>query len=898
MASSEDNALDMKKVNICAGIDVGCTKSKVIYNKDGKEKFWIIPNKSLGLAEAADIPDAVKAICTKIRERFGLISKAVVVVPAVYSSRKKEDIKRVVSDAGISDVEILSEPEAAVMAYDFPSSENQNILVYDWGEREFQVTIFRQTSQGLKLIAYAADKHLGGHDFTQYLMDEMLDFLFDELNLDMASEKDSGLSHDIFLDNQAALQDGCEKLKKDLSFNETGRLSVVIEDASGQKKSFQHEYTRDEFKDCTTELRSQAKQTLRKALNQAKLKNEDISFIIMAGGTSISPIVQEAVYHYFGKKPYAAKSPMTVSAAGACLHACKSIETLQALPDVSVQALPSHKKKQSTQVQTRPEPPKKKPKTSTTDNHYYMNGKGERVDKNGNKLETQPAMSQSRPSISTQSRITASPIRKEEMFDPDTVAYYEKEAALGNATAQYHLGDCYNYGRGIEKDYWKALDWYKKAAQNGNYAAQKKLKELGVAPSYYATVKKEQPVQTQVKHKAKPQSQTNTSTQPRSTTSSIRNTGTSNPDIEYYKKEAERGNTVAQYHLGDCYYYGKGVEKDYWKAIDWYKKAAQHGNYIAQQRLEKLGFPPSSYAPIKKEQPVQTQTKPKAQTQSRSNISTQARSDAATVRKSNPLNPDTLEDTAEYYKKEAALGNATAQYHLGNCYYYGKGIEKDYWKATDWYKKAAQNGNHAAQQKLKELGYPSAVYSPVHKNEQPIQTQTRPKKKADDNAYGCFAAICFTLAIVVCCFIALPSGYIGKHVIDPICTKIEGFIFTSDLSLNGVELGEDADSLKKLGKPERVVGGNYIYHSIKVGTKGNKIVYLESMSEDAKTKRNIHPGSTGEEMINSYGGDFKSFKYKDLTIYEYSFKETKATGILRFAVDKDAKIKYISVRIP
>lgn len=318
---NSDKILDMRNAGVCVGIDVGCTQSKVVYTRDGTANFWIISNKSIGIDGSVDLTDSVQRICTLTRERFGIIHRAAVAVPVMCSTEKIEAIKKAVIASGISDVEILSAAEAAIRGYKLPYRDNQNILVYDWGERSLHVTILREESKQLKIIAYSENLALGGKNFTQALVEEMWDFIFDALDLDMTSEKDSGLPHNSFNENLEALQHGCEKLKNDLSQSTKGMLSLVLKDGSNQDKSFRCEYTRDEFEDCTSELRSQAKKTLEKALTQAKLKRGDIDFVILTGGTSKVSIIQETVQRYFGKKIYINQNPITVSAAGACSYA-------------------------------------------------------------------------------------------------------------------------------------------------------------------------------------------------------------------------------------------------------------------------------------------------------------------------------------------------------------------------------------------------------------------------------------------------------------------------------------------------------------------------------------------------------------------------------------------------
>ena len=127
------------------------------------------------------------------------------------------------------------------------------------------------------------------------------------------------------------------------------------------------------------------------------------------------------------------------------------------------------------------------------------------------------------------------------------IEWYRRSAEMGNADAQYKLGEFYYYGKGIEvkRNHPKALEWYRKSAEQGNAAAQYKLGDC-----YYCGEKKDY---------AKA--------------------------VEWYRKSAEQGNAAAQYKLGECYYYGKGIKQDYAKAVAWYRKSAEQGYADAQYNM-------------------------------------------------------------------------------------------------------------------------------------------------------------------------------------------------------------------------------------------------------------------------------------------------------------------------
>lgn len=695
---NSDKILDMRNAGVCVGIDVGCTQSKVVYTRDGTANFWIISNKSIGIDESVNLTDSVQRICTLTRERFGIIHRAAVAAPVMCSTEKIEAIKKAVIASGISDVEILSAAEAAVRAYKLPYRDNQNILVYDWGEKSLHVTILREESKQLKIIAYSENLALGGKNFTQALVEEMWDFIFDALDLDMTSEKDSGLPHNSFNENLEALQHGCEKLKNDLSQSTKGMLSLVLKDGSNQNKSFRCEYTRDEFEDCTSELRSQAKKTLEKALTQAKLKRGAIDFVILTGGTSKVPIIQETVQRYFGKKIYINQNPITVSAAGACSYAYSHSNLEAQYSKSGIQPL-SDKVSVGPIAELRAREQERKRNAPNSIQSMEVKKRGT--------LTTSPNTPQSQASF-------AKKTPKE-----------EPQKSLSATGSRYYIN-----GKGGRVD--------------------EKVVVKNTPPK----------------------------SEPQKTPSS----------------------TISRYYIN-----GRGERIDETKG----------------------------------------ELKPAYETKS--------------------SNRD-----KKSYKKEASQGEAMAEYILREGGHHRNGFGNVFGKSSVRHNKAIESAN-----KQKTSGDSSHL---------PL----------------IIAGLMLTLLTVIILeflWFYFP-GKSNRNILTAAIIKVEETFFASDLSLNGISLGNDVESLSYFGRPDQVIDGDYVYNSVKVGTRYSQIVYLESMSDDVKTKRGIHPGSTGEDMINAYGSNFKSFKYKDLTLYEYTFGTETAVGILRFAVNKASKIEYISIRIP
>ena len=182
----------------------------------------------------------------------------------------------------------------------------------------------------------------------------------------------------------------------------------------------------------------------------------------------------------------------------------------------------------------------------------------------------------------------------------------------GNAEWQNDQGEKYYYGRGVERDYGKAVEWYRKSAEQGNAEAQNNLGDCyadgqGIEQDYGKA-------------------------------------------MEWFCKSVEQGNADAQNNLGDCYFEGYGVARDYAKAVEWFCKSTAQGNAKGQFNL---GY---------------------------------------CYDKGHGVERDYAK-AVEWYRKSVAQGNADAQNNLGICYFYGRGVEQDYGKARELYSKAAAQGN-------------------------------------------------------------------------------------------------------------------------------------------------------------------------------------------------------------
>ena len=300
------------------------------------------------------------------------------------------------------------------------------------------------------------------------------------------------------------------------------------------------------------------------------------------------------------------------------------------------------------------------------------------------------------------------------------VEWYRKSAEQGNSKAQYYLGYMYEYGLGVSQDYAKAVEWYRKSAEQGNAAAQGQLgymyeKGEGVSQDYAKAVE----------WYRKSAEQGDADAQYNLGRMYENGKGVSQDyakAMEWYRKSAEQGNAAAQCNLGVMYYSGRGVSQDYAKAVEWYQKSAEQGNADAQYYLGVMvkyghGVYPEYKRALWLFRRSAEQNHPWAchelmtllsagpvkwcqEIAEQGNVYAQCQ--LGTMYEDGRGVSQDYAEAVEWYRKSAEQGYVSAQYFLGEMYHYGKGVSRDYAKAVEWYRKSAEQGDTNAQY---ELGY-------------------------------------------------------------------------------------------------------------------------------------------------------------------------------------------------
>ncbi len=239
------------------------------------------------------------------------VTKAVITVPAYFNDAQRQATKDAGKIAGLEVLRIINEPTAAALAYGLDKKKNEKIAVYDLGGGTFDVSILEIGDGVFEVKSTNGDTHLGGDDFDQRVMDWMADEF----------KKSDGI--DLRKDRMALqrLKEAAEKAKCELSSNQQTEINLpfITADTSGPKH-LTVSLTRAKLEQLTEELVQRTLEPCRKALADAKLKPEDIDEVVLVGGQTRMPKVQEVVKQLFKKEPHKGVNPDEVVAIGAAIQ--------------------------------------------------------------------------------------------------------------------------------------------------------------------------------------------------------------------------------------------------------------------------------------------------------------------------------------------------------------------------------------------------------------------------------------------------------------------------------------------------------------------------------------------------------------------------------------------------
>ncbi|GGJ09349.1 chaperone protein DnaK [Alicyclobacillus cellulosilyticus] len=240
------------------------------------------------------------------------ITQAVITVPAYFTDSQRQATKDAGRIAGLEVLRIINEPTAAALAYGLDKEGEQTILVYDLGGGTFDVSILEMGDGVFEVKATSGNNHLGGDDFDERIMRYLIDTFRRDTGIDLSQDRMA----------MQRLKDAAEKAKKELSSTLTTTISLpfIAADATGPKH-LEVNLTRAKFEELTADLVEATLGPTRQALADAGLTPEQIDKVILVGGSTRIPAVQEAIKRLIGKEPSKGVNPDEVVAIGAAIQA-------------------------------------------------------------------------------------------------------------------------------------------------------------------------------------------------------------------------------------------------------------------------------------------------------------------------------------------------------------------------------------------------------------------------------------------------------------------------------------------------------------------------------------------------------------------------------------------------
>ncbi len=240
------------------------------------------------------------------------VTKAVITVPAYFNDAQRQATKNAGKIAGLEVERIINEPTAAALAYGLDKQNtNEKILVYDLGGGTFDVSILELGDGVFEVLSTSGNNHLGGDDFDNRLVDYIVSEIKKEEGVDLSDDKMA----------MQRIKEAAEKAKKDLSGMTSTQVSLpFIAQVDGAPVNFEIDITRAKFESLISDLVDSTLEPVRKALKDAKLSKSDIDKVILVGGSTRIPMVQDLVKKETGKDPSKGVNPDEVVSMGAAIQ--------------------------------------------------------------------------------------------------------------------------------------------------------------------------------------------------------------------------------------------------------------------------------------------------------------------------------------------------------------------------------------------------------------------------------------------------------------------------------------------------------------------------------------------------------------------------------------------------
>ena len=239
------------------------------------------------------------------------VTEAVITVPAYFTDAQRQATKDAGKIAGLDVKRIINEPTAAALAFGIDKEDDQKVMVYDLGGGTFDVSIIEMGDGVQEVLATAGNNHLGGDDFDKKIMDWLVADFKAQNGIDLSGDKMA----------MQRIKEAAEKAKIDLSGMTTAQISLpfITADATGPKH-LETTLSRAKFNEMTADLVEATMGPVRQAMNDSGLSMNDIDKILLVGGSTRIPAVQEAIKKFSGKEPFKGINPDECVAIGAAIQ--------------------------------------------------------------------------------------------------------------------------------------------------------------------------------------------------------------------------------------------------------------------------------------------------------------------------------------------------------------------------------------------------------------------------------------------------------------------------------------------------------------------------------------------------------------------------------------------------
>ena len=242
------------------------------------------------------------------------VTEAVITVPAYFNDAQRQATKDAGKIAGLDVKRIINEPTAAALSYGLDNENEQKIMVYDLGGGTFDVSIIEIGDGVIEVLSTAGDNRLGGDDFDNVITQYMLDDFKAKEGVDLSTDKMA----------MQRLKEAAEKAKKELSSSTTTNINLPFITATAEgPKHFEMNLTRAKFNELTAHLVERTATPVSKALNDAGLNASELSKVLLVGGSTRIPAVQDKVKQLTGKEPFKGINPDECVAIGASIQGGK-----------------------------------------------------------------------------------------------------------------------------------------------------------------------------------------------------------------------------------------------------------------------------------------------------------------------------------------------------------------------------------------------------------------------------------------------------------------------------------------------------------------------------------------------------------------------------------------------